>query len=360
MALAIAPGVEIVASAVVASETDINSLIVQIHCDGLRFTDTTKMLQQLHQQNQNSPSHQLSQPTTTGVRSAGVNGPLHNEALQLAELLVFLDRQLSRFVRIPYEPNPTITESTHDTIMFLLSMPSPHLLPSLPMHHEFVILYSHHASKIRDGGSMLLKKDEIDPQRIRSADSNNRRGSTLQSSDSIDSFSAIESVLTAWGSVYKSSGGSGVAMAWKYVFKTSASVQSHNDNNGLVDGVTVLICLRARMSAGIAVFDAFGFNCPHSLIKAECDSGFFPLILCFGHSNLIPNSEGCLTVFKQLSALFCEVWVQVLLHAASVFRSLYGFVLHLSRNVHWRHWVPPFPTPRNLHPISLWYQYHLQ
>ena len=46
------------------------------------------------------------------MRSASLNGPLHNEILQLTELLVFLDRQLSRFVRIPYEPNPVISDST--------------------------------------------------------------------------------------------------------------------------------------------------------------------------------------------------------------------------------------------------------
>jgi len=273
MALAVAPGVEIVCSAVVASETDLNSLIVQIHCDGLRFTDTSKLQQQPHhQQNQNSPSHQHSQPATTGVRSACFNGPLHNEVLQLAELLVFLDRQLSRFARIPLELNPTITESTHDTIMFLLSMPSPHLLPSLPMHHEYVILSSPAAAKGKDG-LMSHKKEDIDLQKVKSADSANRRASTLQPSDSVEPFSAIEAVLTAWGSVYKSGSGAGVALAWKFV--CGRAVEPPSSSDGCVDGVTVLIGLRARMSAGVAIIDAFGFNCPYSLIKAECNSGQF-------------------------------------------------------------------------------------
>ena len=52
MVLAVAPGVELVASAVVASETDINSLIVQIHCDGLRFSETAKQQPQSHQSQQ--------------------------------------------------------------------------------------------------------------------------------------------------------------------------------------------------------------------------------------------------------------------------------------------------------------------
>jgi hypothetical protein len=276
MALAISPGVEIVASAVVASETDLNSLIVQIHCDGLRFTDASKLQQHPHQhQNHHTPPHQQSQHNPAGIRSAGLNGPLHNEALQLAELLVFLDRQLSRFVRIPYEPNPTISESTHDTIIFLLSMPSPHLLPSMHTHHEYLLLPSHVAAKIKDGSLMSHKKDDTDSQKIKSADSTNRRGSTLQISDTVDSFATIEAALTAWGTVYKSGGGAGVAMAWKFVIRTGSSVQSPSDGNGCVDGVAVLIGLRAKMSLGVAVFDAFGFNCPYSLIKAECDSGVF-------------------------------------------------------------------------------------
>lgn len=257
MVLAVAPGVELVASAVVASETDTNSLIVQIHCDGLRFSDTAKQQpQSLQQQGQHTPPHQQTQ--SIGMRSAGHNGPLHNEVLQLAELLVFLDRQLARFVRIPYEPNPTITESTHDTILFLLSIPSPHLLPSMPMHHEFILLSAH---------------PQANAHRTKYTEQMNRRGSTVQAVDTADPFPVIETALAAWGSVCKSGSGAGVAMAWKFAIKTVASNKSPSDSNGCVDGVTVLICMRARVCAGIAVFDAFGFNCPHSLIKSECDSG---------------------------------------------------------------------------------------
>jgi hypothetical protein len=266
MVLAISPGVELVTSAVVASETDINSLIVQIHCNGLRFSDTSKS--SVPQQIQHGSPHQ--QPHNTGVRSASLNGPLHNEILQLTELLVFLDRQLSRFVRIPYEPNPAISDSTHDTILFLFSMPSPHLLPAMPMHHEFVLLVSHVPAKSKDGGFASQKKEEADLHRTKSAESMNRRSSTCQVADLSDSFSAIEAALSSWGSVCKSGGGTGVAIAWKFAVMTGSSL---SENNGCVDGVIVLICIRGRVSSGIAVFDAFGFNCPQSLIKSECDLG---------------------------------------------------------------------------------------
>jgi hypothetical protein len=285
MALAIAPRVEIVASAVVASETDINSLIVQIHCDGLRFSDSTKqqppILQQpLHQQQtHHTPPHQ--QPQQTGVRSAGFNGPLHNEVLQLAELLVFLDRQLARFVRIPCEPNPTITESTHDTILFILSLPSPHLIPSMPMHHDFVMISMHHLAKIN--GVMTQKKEDADVQKTKTFDSMNRRGSVFSHIDHTEPFAAIEAVLTAWGSSVKSGGGTGVAMAWKFSPMVGGYAGVSIDNNGCIDGVTVLTCIRVRLCAGIALFDACGFNCPLSLVKAECDLG----AICFVASSII-------------------------------------------------------------------------
>jgi hypothetical protein len=269
MVLAVSPGVELVASAVVASETDINSLIIQIYCNGLRFSDASKHEHHpVPQQVQHGSPHQ--QPHNAGMRSANLNGPLHNEILQLTELLVFLDRQLSRFVRIPHEPNPTISESTHDTILFLFSMPSPHLLIAMPMHHEFVLLVSHVSAKSKDGGFASQKKDETDLHRTKSAESMNRRSSTFLVADLSDSFSAVEAALSSWGSVCKSGGGAGVAIAWKFAVTTGSSL---TENNGSVDGVIVLICIRGRVSSGIAVFDAFGFNCPHSLIKSECDLG---------------------------------------------------------------------------------------
>jgi hypothetical protein len=268
MVLAIAPGVEIVTSAVVASETDVNSLIVQIHCDGLRFSDATKQQQQ---QPQYASPHQH-QPQG-GVRSAGLNGPLHNEVLQLAELLVFLDRQLARFVRIPYELNPTISDSTHDTIMFLMSMQSPHLSPLMPLHHEFVFLSAHCAARIKDGGVLSQRKDETEPHRTKSYDSTARRGSTLALPESsVEFFPAVEAALAAWSSVSKS-GGAGVAMAWKFAVTESASADMMSGSSGCVDGVTVLVCIRVKMFAGVAVFDAFGFNCPYSVVKSECESG---------------------------------------------------------------------------------------
>jgi hypothetical protein len=283
MALAIAPRVEIIASAVVASETDINSLIVQIHCDGLRFSDATKqqhpILQQpLHQQHiQHTPPHQ--QPQQIGVRSAGLNGPLHNEVLQFAELLVFLDRQLARFVRIPCVPNPTITESCHDTILFLLSLPSPHLTPSMPMHHDFVMISAHTAAK--SNAVMVQKKEEAELQRAKSSDPANRRSSVFHHSDFTEPFVAIEAALTAWGSACKSGGvAAGVAMAWKFVPMVDGSPDLSTSNSGCVFGITVLTCIRVKLSAGIALFDAFGFNCPLSLIKAECDSGAFHFANC--------------------------------------------------------------------------------
>jgi hypothetical protein len=272
MVIAIAPGVELVATAVVASETDVNSLIIQIHCEGLRFSDAAKQQHQ-PQQIQHSSPHQ--QPQNAVVRGASFNGPLHNEVLQLAELLVFLDRQVARFVRIPYELNPTITESTHDTILFLLSMPSHNLLLCMPMHHEFILLSAHTAAKIKDGGATSQKKDEIDLHRTKSVESSNRRASTVQFSETTDPFAIVEAALAAWGSVCKSGGGTGVVMAWKFAISTGAATES--GCTGCVDGVTVLICMRAKISAGIAIFDAFGFNCPNSFIKSECDSGAFVL-----------------------------------------------------------------------------------
>lgn len=272
MALAVAPGVEIVTSAVVASETDINSLIIQIHCDGLRFSDAAKQQPQPHQQQTQHSSPHQHQPQS-GVRSAGLNGPLHNEVLQLAELLVFLDRQLARFVRVPYEQNPTISDSTHDTIMFLMSIPSPHLSPSMPLHHEFVVLSLHGAARIRDGGALSQRKDDFEPHRTKSSDLTSRRGSTIALPEStVDFFPAIEAALAAWSSVSKS-GGAGVALAWKYAISASGSADALSDSSGCVDGVTVLVCIRARIFAGVAVFDAFGFNCPYSVIKSECETG---------------------------------------------------------------------------------------
>jgi hypothetical protein len=266
MVLAVAPGVEVVASAVVASETDINSLIIQIHSDGLRFADATR--QQVHAQ-QTTPHHQAHQ---FGIRSAGSNGPLHNEVLQLAELLVFLDRQLARFVRIPYELNPTITDSTHDTILFLLSLPSPHLAPSMPSHHDFVIL-SQHFVKVKDCSISLPKKDDVDIHRAKSADTINRRASFFQTTDLTEPLPAIESVLTSWGSVCKSGAGVGIVTAWKFASRIGGSVSPSDESRGCVDGVTVLVCIRARVLPGIIQFDAFGFNCSKCLIKAESDSG---------------------------------------------------------------------------------------
>jgi hypothetical protein len=296
MALAVAPGVEIVTSAVVASETDVNSLIVQIHCDGLRFSDAAKQQPQPHQQQTQHSSPHQHQPQA-GVRSAGLNGPLHNEVLQLAELLVFLDRQLARFVRVPYEQNPTISDSTHDTIMFLMSIPSPHLSPSMPLHHEFVVLSAHGAARIKDGGAPSQRKDDFEPHRTKSSDVTARRGSTIALPEPpVELFPAIEAALAAWSSVSKS-GGAGVAMAWKYAINASGSADVLSDSSGCVDGVTVLICIRARIFAGVAVFDAFGFNCPYSVIKSECETGrSAPMLNCISCECFFWNCEFTLLV----------------------------------------------------------------
>ena len=127
---------------------------------------------------------------------------------------------------------------------------------------------------------MVQKKDEADLQRAKSSDPANRRSSVFYHSDFTEPFVAIEAALTAWGSACKSGGvAAGVAMAWKFVPMVDGSPDLSTSNSGCVDGIAVLICIRVRLSAGIALFDAFGFNCPLSLIKAECDSGPFHFVI---------------------------------------------------------------------------------
>jgi hypothetical protein len=143
----------------------------------------------------------------------------------------------------------------------------------MPLHHEFVVLSLHGAARIRDGGALSQRKDDFEPHRTKSSDLTSRRGSTIALPEStVDFFPAIEAALAAWSSVSKS-GGAGVALAWKYAISASGSADALSDSSGCVDGVTVLVCIRARIFAGVAVFDAFGFNCPYSVIKSECETG---------------------------------------------------------------------------------------